>query len=109
MSTLDAYKIEFNDNIQPREGFEYPAVGDQIVALQDHETSATDYKDKWLRKDDVGRVIGLRKPGSYEQESGYIGLIVQFDRVSKSYPCGFVLRWDWASDPAKFAYRKPAP
>lgn len=106
---FERYSGRYGDDILPRDGFVYPKEGDEIVVKKDFETASSDYKNKWLREGDVGIVVDTsRKPGTFDQVDGYIGLIVQFDRVSKTYPVGFVLNWDYASDPEKFEYRAPA-
>ena len=104
----ERYSGRLGDYIHPRAGFVYPEPGDEIVVLSDHETSATLAQDRWLRPGDVGTVTGLRKPGTFDEIQGYMGLVVHFNSISKSYPAGMVIFWDWASDPQKFAYRKAA-
>lgn len=97
------YTGRFGDHIQPRKGFVYPEKGDEIIALADYATAAF---GGTVKAGDVGRVVGCRKPGTFDQERGYMGLIVEFERVKKPYPAGFVIFWDYASDPAAFSFRK---
>ena len=93
---------EFGDKVQPRQGFVLPEPGDEIIAVSDYKTSA--HKGETVvRQGDVGVVTGIRKPGSFAESSGYIGLCVHFKRVSEAYPAGFVVRWDTASDPSRFS------
>ncbi|QQG35561.1 MAG: hypothetical protein HYS17_08510 [Micavibrio aeruginosavorus] len=105
------YSGRLGDHIQPRPGFTYPDNGDEIVALQDHVTPGNSSKPGKgiIRTGDIGTVLGCRKPGTFDQERGYMGLVVHFKSVASVYNSGFVLCWDIASDPRKFAIRKPQP
>ena len=99
---------EFGDNIQPRTGFSYPVEGDEITVLKDFKTSILSRQNNWLRAGDVGTIVENRKPGTFDQVRGYMGLVVRFERAAKTYPAGFVIPWDQASDPETFAYRTPS-
>lgn len=105
------YSDRFGDHIQPRPGFLYPDNGDEIVALQDHTTAGNSSKPGKgiIRAGDVGTVLGCRKPGTFDEERGYMGLVVHFNSISAVYSAGIVLFWDIASDPRKFTIRKPQP
>jgi hypothetical protein len=92
---------EFGDRAQPRQGFVFPDKGDEIIAISDYQTAA--HKgERTVQKGDVGIVTGIRMPGTFDKEHGYIGLVVHFKRVAESYPAGFVIRWDKASNPEMF-------
>ncbi|MEZ0262530.1 MAG: hypothetical protein ACAH80_16115 [Alphaproteobacteria bacterium] len=100
---------EFGDDIEPREGFEYPKPGDVVTALQDYQTPAfSSEKQTKIKAGDVGTVIDNRKPHTFDEVRGYMGLVVHFNSVSSVYSSGLVIAWDKASDPAKFAF-SPAP
>ena len=104
------YSGTYGDHIKPRPGFVYPDNGDEIVALRAHKTPGDSSKPGKgiIRAGDIGTVLGSRKPGTFDQEQGYMGLVVKFKSVSEVYSSGVVLFWDIASDPQKFAIRKPA-
>ncbi len=105
------HSYSYGAHILPRPAYVYPEVGDEIVALQDYQTAAISSFPTMgtLLKGDKGKVVGLRKPCPLNEVVGYTGLIVEFDRVRKAYPAGFVICWDLASDPKRFETRKPAP
>ena len=104
------YSGSYGDHIKPRPGFVYPDANDEIVALRDFVTAGNSSKPGKgvIRAGDVGKVLGCRKPGTFTQEQGYMGLVVQFNSIGAVYPAGVVLAWDYASDPQVFAIRKPA-
>jgi hypothetical protein len=99
----------FGDHIQPHPGFVYPEPGDEITAIRDYQTPSLQPGGKILAGD-TGTVRSNRKPGTFDQFHGWIGLVVHFDRVRKTYPSGLVISWDQASEPGAFAFRKkPSP
>lgn len=105
---------EFNDGIQPGSGFVYPLPGDLIACHKDYRTPA----GAVIPAGAIGEVTELRKPGSFKEQPGYIGCCVHFKEVEyvpgpdrwtrkPCYTTGYVLPWDYASDPEIFTYKRP--
>jgi len=51
-----------------------------------------------IKPGDKGVVLANRYPETLDTERGYIGLVVHFDSIKESYPCGIVIQWDAATD-----------
>lgn len=104
------YSNFFGGHIKPRLGYTYPEPGDQITALEDYRTPAANSAPETgiIRKGDVGKVTGIRKP-ALDRLGGYYGLIVEFNRIKPSYRGGVVIPWDSASDATLFKAEKPQP
>lgn len=101
----DRYMGSHGDAIHPRPGFVYPDEGDEIIAVTDYKHLGSNIPV--VAAGEVGKVLSTeRRPGSGIKMGG---LIVHFEYAKKTYPVGMVIFWDWASDPARFSYRKPAP
>lgn len=102
---------DWGNSAQPIPGFVYPERGDTIECLRDYELS--DSEHTVLHAGTKGTVTGLRLPGSFDENHGYIGCIVFFNEAAKKdyrdvpYPCGFVIPWDFVSCPENFRFEKP--
>lgn len=79
--TEEGVKDEFGDKRIPPENFIYPEKGMKVKALVNYNTAS----GKVIPAGAIGEVVGIRKPGLFANEPGYIGCVVFFEVGLFSY------------------------